>query len=748
MKTRIIALILTVVMVLLALTSCSKSYDIARDNLDTYADFNLGDFLNALQNIELDEDGTFTTDEATRNKIVAAKVYNTILDKLVGLTDTDDHKKDGELTAGDILYFVYFAVDAEGNEYFGSQMSPSMVTDKNNAANHVVRLGDNFEVDGKEFWKLIAENLKEGKIEDYLFSALTADELKAKAEEDYKAENSEIDLNKINAAKTAAIKLNAGDKVYITFTRTHETEKEDGTKVKHTEKATYTLVTLDADHPLYGKFFADGVTANVGSNIIFGKNAENKDITTTTAEIDGVTYTYSNIKVETKVVSMGDPIATFEHTPYDTDDEKTNTKVAPSSTYTVTGSSVNTVDLRNKPLTYYVYPVYYIDAPVFEDITAFDILYYLNGSKLVKTSYKTFKTEGYKNGDDTLEDLLKDITFIYDSTLEGNDQYGEGTALKKALDEYDAAVKAGGAKPNDEQKKTITEKSEALTDAKDAALKEVLNKIVAAKVTVDGAEKTLGTELRKEYVDGVYHTEKTTYDGDIQKKVEKAVLDLIYESVTIKKYPENLLKEFKDHIYEEREYEFYTGTLDDKKTSNFEEYGSLDNYLKEIYKQDKSVDAGIEREAKEYLDPIIKIFLVSQKLENEAKKAMPGFIQADIDAGLYRDNGKDDEEYNKNLLDGANKFIIDDAFMKDWKGDMSSSAYNELINTYGDLNIRTLFQFQKLFAYLTSIEHVENKTMETTDIKYNEAGTLAFRVLSYKIVEKTEEDATEEDTNK
>lgn len=748
MKTRIIALILTVVMVLLALTSCTKSYDIARDNLDTYADFNLDDFLKALQNIELDEDGTFTTDEATRNKIVAAKVYNTILDKLVGLTDTDDHKKDGELTAGDILYFVYYAVDADNNEYFGGQMSPSMVTDKNNSANHVVRLGDNFEVDGKEFWKLIAENLKEGKIEDYLFSSLTATELKNEAVDKLLEKNPNANTADKDAAGLAATKLNAGDKVYISFTRTYETEKEDGTKVTHTEKATYTLDILDAEHPLYGQFFADGATANVGSNVIFGKDAEGKNVTTATAEIDGVTYTYSNVKAEAKVVSMGDPIASFEYTPYDTDDEKTNTKVAPSSTYTVTGSSVNTVDLRKKSLTYHIYPVYYIDAPTFEDITAFDILYYLNGSKLVKTSYKTFKTEGYKNGDDTLEDLLKDITFIYDSTLEGNDQYGEGTALKKALDEYDAAVKAGGAKPTDEQKTAINEKNEALTDAKDAALKEVLNKIVAAKATVDGAEKTLGTELRKEYVDGVYHTEKTTYDGDIQKKVEKAVLDLIYESVTIKKYPENLLKEFKDHIYEEREYEFYTGTLDDKKTSNFEEYGSLDNYLKEIYKQDKSVDAGIEREAKEYLDPIIKIFLVSQKLENKAKEAMPGFIQADIDAGLYDDEIEDNAEYEQDLLDGAKKFIIDDAFMKDWKGDMSSSAYNELINTYGELNIKTLFQFQKLFAYLTSVEHVENKTMETTDIKYNEAGTLAFRVLSYKIVEKTEEDATEEDTNK
>ena len=152
--------------------------------------------------------------------------------------------------------------------------------------------------------------------------------------------------------------------------------------------------------------------------------------------------------------------------------------------------------------------------------------------------------------------------------------------------------------------------------------------------------------------------------------------------------------------------------------------------------------------SKEYLDPIIKIFLVSQKLENKAKEAMSGFIQADIDAGLYDDEIEDNAEYEQDLLDGAKKFIIDDAFMKDWKGDMSSSAYNELINTYGELNIKTLFQFQKLFAYLTSVEHVENKTMETTDIKYNEAGTLAFRVLSYKIVEKTEEDATEEDTNK
>ena len=734
MKTRIIALILTVVMVLLALTSCSNSYDIARDNLDAYGEFKLDDFLKALQNIEI-EDESFTTDETTRTKLVAAKVYNAIVDKIVGASTKDDQNKSGELTKGDVLYFVYKAIYTDENkvehEFYGAQMSPSTITDKNAAANHVVRLEDNLDAEGKEFFKLIADNLKEGDLENYVLSALSAAELKERAKEELLKKNPDATKEEITKAQTDAVKAQSGDKFFITYTRTYNKVLEGQTEASViTEKATY--VVIDSTDPLYEHLFTEGTTANFGSKVTFKENKSEVKF-----KIDDVEYTYKDITIKEKIESEGAPIAIFDYKPY-TDDK--DHKEAPSSLYTTAEGAK--IDLKDKTLTYHVYPVYAIDAPAYEEIGAADIIFHINSSKLTKDSYKVFKTEGYKNGNETLEDLIKDVALVFDSKAENNKFYAAGTDLKKALDEYDAAVKAGGAKPTDAQNATIKEKSTALTNAKNAAFKDVIAKIVACKTSDN---KVLGDELLKEYVDGVYHTEKTTYDTAIQKKIDKKVLDLIYESVTINKYPTDLLEEFKKHIREEREYEFYTELTDDKKTSKFEKYETLENYLNEIYKND--VEGGIDKEAKENLDPILKIFIVSQKLEAQAEKDMPGYVEADIKAGLYRVDGENDQESNDRVLDEAGKFLVDNEYMKEFKSELSSSAYNQYIKQYGELNIRTTFQFQKLLAYLTSVEYIENKEMETTDVNYNN-GILAYRVLSYKIVVETEEDAKEENTDK
>lgn len=731
MKTRIIALILTVVMALLALTSCNSGYDLATENLDAYAEFDLDKFLDALQNIEI-EDGDFTTDEATRNKIVAAQIYNTIVDKIVADTDEEDYIKSGELTAGDVLYFVYYAVDADKNEFFGTDMKLSAITDSSTKANHVIKLGDNLDADGNEFFKLIAENLAEGNLEDFIFSALTAAELQSKAAEDLTAENPDATEEELTAAKEAAIKLQAGDKVYIGFTRTYSKATEtEGVTTDVTEVATYTLVTLDAEDPLYKHFFAEGATANVGTEITFGTDESGNAINSVEVVEGDVTYTYKSITVHAKVENEGKPIATFEYTPYD-DDTK---EVAPSSVYT-TASKVN---LGKKALTYYVYPVYAIDALSFDEITAADILYYVNGSKLVESSYAAFEVEGYTNGDETLEDFLKDITLIFDSTADDNDWYADGTDLKAALDEYNEAVEAGGSTPTTAQKEVITEKNNALTDAKNAALKEVIAKIVAAK----SGDKVLGEEIREEYVDSAYHTLKETYDSDIISKVREKVLELMYEHVTIKAYPQDLLDEFVDHLYESYEYDFYTGDFDTN-TTNYEKYGTLEKYLEK--KLGTDVDAALEKEAKGYLDPILKIFVIAQKLNSKASEDMPGYVESNVEAGVYRTDGVDDEESIADAREEAKKFLIDDAYIKDLKSEVSSSYYNQLVEEYGDINIRTALQFNKLFSYLTSNEYVYNDAEEHADVKYTEDGTkLAFRNLSYSIaVEDAEEESADE----
>ena len=140
MKTRIVALILTIVMSLLALTSCG-SFNFVKEDLTAYATFDYEAFRAALKAIEI-EDGEFTTDEATREKLVASKIYTAIADKIIAATYESDRKTEGALGKGDILYFTYYAEDDKGNIFFTSDMKESAITDSSTKANHVIKLGD------------------------------------------------------------------------------------------------------------------------------------------------------------------------------------------------------------------------------------------------------------------------------------------------------------------------------------------------------------------------------------------------------------------------------------------------------------------------------------------------------------------------------------------------------------------------------------------------------------------------------
>jgi hypothetical protein len=99
MKKRIVALILTIVMSLLALSSCAPAFDFVEEDLNSYADFKFEEFKAALEKLEI-EDGEFTTDSETREKIVAATIYNAIADKIIASTKEDDRVTEGTLSAG------------------------------------------------------------------------------------------------------------------------------------------------------------------------------------------------------------------------------------------------------------------------------------------------------------------------------------------------------------------------------------------------------------------------------------------------------------------------------------------------------------------------------------------------------------------------------------------------------------------------------------------------------------------------
>ena len=735
MKKRIVALILVIVMSALALVGCG-SYNCAEVDFvaDGYATFDSAAFEAGLKDIKI-EDGDFTTDEATRAKKLAATIYKAVADAIASSAFEDERLTEGALTEGDILYFVYYAVDDKtGNVYFTADMKDSAINASSTKANHVIQLGG-FDLedddDATEFVRLIRENIQLGDIADLIYK-MDADAVSAS---DYKPAD--------------------GDVVYISYSVSYDEKTTDAEGVETTKvvdkSAAYEKVTVTAGDALSDKLIAGEKTFDI--------------------EVDGVTYNYKDVKFLWKVEKEGAPIATFKYTPY------TTTKSVTPDNLRVTAETKP--DLKDVELTYYVYPAYYLDAPTAEEISkdASILLEEVYGSKLTVDSFDAFGEDaGYVYEGEKVSDLVADIADLYNAketiTEDGvdrtNDYYKEGTALRELSDKYDEAVKAGGDDPTDEQQDAIDDASEALTKAQNAELKNIVAKIVKAQ----SGDKVAGAEIYTQYEEDTEHTLVETYNTDITEKVQAAVWELIESTVTVKGYPEKLLKEYTDHLYEKFEYEHHTGTqTTGQKLDYFDAYDNLEAYIRSSdclnvsASKNADIDNVVETEAKTYLDPIIKVFVVAQYVEEAAVAALPGYIQHDIDKGAYA--VEDIEEYieaygedkaekkyeeavesNEKYLEFVKEtdadFIIDDDYLKAYKKYVGKTYYNQYMDTYGECNARAAFQFDRLFYYLTStnLEASEGGDHSHTEPAYTEDGYLDFRTVKYTI--KVEEPETDD----
>ena len=140
---------------------------------------------------------------------------------------------------------------------------------------------------------------------------------------------------------------------------------------------------------------------------------------------------------------------------------------------------------------------------------------------------------------------------------------------------------------------------------------------------------------------------------------------------------------------------------------------------------------------------------------------MPGYIQADIDAGVYEINEeeyrdyygdkadkkiaeakKKAEENKKAALEEATMFLIDDAYMRRYKREVGSAFYRQQIDAYGEINLRAALQFNKIFYYLTCTEIDMNDDEGHVEIQYTKDDNvrLDFRTVDYTIKVETEED--------
>ena len=790
MKKRIIALVLVVVMSVLSLASCG-SFNFAKEDLSSYATFNYEEFKKALKALEI-EDGDFTTTETTRQAKVTKAIYEKIADAIIAATKEDDHKKSETLGGGDVLYYVYHAVDADGNVYFTSEMKDASITASSTKADHVIKLGaiDIEDEDEDEIKKLIKQNLvADADLADYVYSMLLAadiekntkesDETKAlreAAETKYKEENPEATPAQISAegdkvvndAIAEALKVKVGDKIVVSYKRTYKKTNEENVETTVNESAAYDTIVISEDDPFYKMFVAEHSVAKVGGTLaVYEKMDGEKVVTNSTFDvvIDDVTYTYSDVKILWKVENEGKAIATFT---YKFDEDK---KVTPDNCRSTTAGQVN---LKDKEITYYVYPVYAIDVPAGDEITGADILEWITGSKITAESFEVFEDEGFvykEEGKDDVKiaDLVKDIVSIYAPTEKDNEFYKEGTDLQKLYKDYtDKKAISDKAGATTAQKTATTDAQKALTDKQQEVAKDYIAKVAAC---VKG-EESADAAILKEYREDIYHDKKETYDSEIVKAVQVAVWKLINDSVKITSYPEKLVKEYKKHLYDSYEYEYYKGDYNST-ISNYDKYDTFEAYLmsKDVLNLSSAdkIDAAVEAEAKSYIEPIIKIYVVSKAVEADALKVMPDYIEQDINEGkiyevdehsyeeTYGDKAadkiaeaKDQADENKaNAREEAKKFLIDDAYIKEYKKEIGRAYYRQLTEEYGEISLRASFQFNKLFYYLTSTnlvegEHDGHKHSEAKYEKIDNVDYIDFRTVGYVIVEKADDSEAED----
>lgn len=732
MKTRIIALVLTVVMTLLALVSCGGSFNFAEEDLTTYADFDYAAFMAALQKLEI-EDSDYTTNTEIREQKQLEAIYDKIVAAIIKNSYESDKKTEGTLGAGDVLYFVYYAVDEKtGNVYYTSEMKDSSITATATKEDHVINLGNVDDED--EFMSLIKENIVEGDLKDFVYNMLTADEIKAEAKKTLLAEKADATADEITAAQKAAIKVKEGQTIVISYTRTYEAENSESAISTTIETANYVTITLDKNNPFHAKFLEEKSVAEVGGTLEVYDAEKDKTVTEFTLTEDEVEYKYSKVKILWLVESAGAPVATFKYTPY------TSTQKVTPDNLTSSGKQ----DLKDVELTYYVYPSYALSAPATNEISVMDILVHLYGKSLTSTSFELFENEEYKNGDQKLADLAKEIAKIYGGT--DATYYAEGTELKTLHKAHADAKTAGGSKPTTEQTKAINDALEALTKAQNAKAEEIFTKIIEAKK----GEELAGTALFEEYREETAHTLKEAYDGEIVDKVQEAIWKLIQDSVKINSYPTAVVEEFYEILYESYEADYYTGDYSTSQ-SNYNKYDSFEAYLIATLKVKNAseIENAIIAEAQANIKPILQVFVVAQACaKNGATEKVAQYIEDDIADELY-----DNEDDIKAAREEAKYFLIDDSYMKFYKKEVGRSYYRAMIESYGETNIRTAFQFSKLFYYLAGTNLVMNEEdgeehahAEHEYITIDGVDYISFKTVKYTIVVPTEDAETETDT--
>ena len=539
MKKRIISLILVAVMALLALSSCAYSYE--KDDMSKYATFDSEAFFKALTDGKITiADGTFGTDEEGRWEKVADDIFTTLGKN----ADTDEKVKEGKAGKYDKLYYCYYAtVEIDGKEhiFFASKMAASSATNFQMGISTVEGLNEKIEelVKSKE------------DIKDFIYTIHTSDV------------TSTADKKESVAA--------AGDVIYVSYTKKYTAfayDKDGNVVMDGDKKATETKTETVA----YEKVTLNGAEGSFLANLVGKKvNETNKfDVTDNTLETDDKTVHYTNVKINW-IVENDTEIGTV------TDKTYTSTKKEKD----VYGTEI---DLKDKELTYHIFPVYLID--VEDELTAELVLkhFYSNVAATEtddddKTVYKFDCVEngGFKKDDKELKALVTELTSL-NSDL---------SAAKSDL--------TNAEKDKDETK---IKNAKAAVEKAEKAIDDKIAEILAATNDKNEDVKAALVKDMKQYK---YDTLETSYKNTIKSNLAKEVFELAKKYITYKTegannvpvLPKRAVMKAYDRIENTHKVDFYegnyttsssSGSTSSTTESNYRHYnGDFNEFLKVEY---------------------------------------------------------------------------------------------------------------------------------------------------------------------
>ena len=619
MKRRIISSVLVVVMLVLSLASCAYNY--AKD-YESCVTFDKAAFEAAMKTLTV-EDGEFTADEETRKQRVLDAIYADLaadVDKTAKMTE-------GTVNKYDMLYYCYYITYTEGEGEEAKEVT------------------------------VYAASMKESSAVSFQLGLSKASDLQKKIAEAILGNGEEgsgygdFKDNAYSTTTSSSTEVKEGDVIVVTYKAT--------TNEKST---TYTNIKLVAkDDPEANGIHNEVAKAFLGTGVEGDANKDPAKITKALESFKSAdeTTTYTGAVVNW-VIKSGKEAALVTDTTYTT-------------TTTVTDVEGVSRDLKNKELTYHVYPVYYLEV---EDYTAEIVI------ESLLSSVSTSSLKCFKDAEDVIKAYNDAVSALDTAETELDEAEDAVTAAQKAVTTAEGKVAEGANKDEDANvinAKKALDAAKATRDTKKTAKEDAEKKVdeaVTAIVNKVGADAIIA-----DYDKYIYDDLLTKYNTEVKMNLAKGIYDLIlkYAVAYEDAIPDKAIDEAYDDIYEAHEYTFYTGKDADNKTHYANHDGNFRSYLLEVTKTNniKDAKAAIRAEAKEYVTPIFKFYAVAGEYDLLTTKKE------------LKEYKKGDYEYNK--------------------------YYN------GENNALVVYQFDKLMNYFLAIEEnevAEGEEVVVTDNKY------------------------------